>query len=63
MPTNHILDEKTSPVIWEIPCGIKEHAGVVSAVTFGFAIVTALLIVLTSISYSDSEGSNKLKSL
>ncbi|KAI3453378.1 hypothetical protein Pfo_010041 [Paulownia fortunei] len=63
MPNNHILDDKASPVIWEIPCGIKEHAGVVSAVTFGFAIVTSLLIVLTSICYSDSKGSKKLKSL
>ncbi|KAK6146456.1 hypothetical protein DH2020_020325 [Rehmannia glutinosa] len=61
MPVNHISDKKASPVIWEIPCGIKKHAGIVSAVTFGFAIVAAMLIVLTSICYSDSEGSNKFK--
>ncbi|PIN05849.1 hypothetical protein CDL12_21610 [Handroanthus impetiginosus] len=61
MPTNDISDYKGSPVIWDIPCGIKEHATVVSAVIFGFAIVTAVLIVLTSICYSDSQGSNKIK--
>ncbi|XP_057766115.1 uncharacterized protein LOC130986666 [Salvia miltiorrhiza] len=52
IPTNLITDKKASPLIWEIPCGNKEHAAVVSAVTFGFAVSTALLIVWTSISYS-----------
>lgn len=61
MPTNHIPDKKANP-IWEIPCGNKEHAGVVSAITFGFAIATALLIVWTSISYSSSESSHKSRS-
>ncbi|KAG8382508.1 hypothetical protein BUALT_Bualt05G0084600 [Buddleja alternifolia] len=54
-------DKASSPVIWEIPCGIKEHAQVVSAVSFGFAVVAALLIVLASISYSDSTGFDKSK--
>ncbi|KAL6579111.1 hypothetical protein OROMI_009327 [Orobanche minor] len=61
MPNNHMANKKASPVIWEIPCGIKEHAGVVSAVTFGFATVAAMLIVLASLCYSDSKGSDKLK--
>ncbi|XP_042018487.1 uncharacterized protein LOC121766304 isoform X2 [Salvia splendens] len=52
IPTSLIPDEKASPPMWEIPCGNKEHAAVVSAVTFGFAISTALLIVLTSVSYA-----------
>lgn len=52
IPTSLIPDKKASPLMWEIPCGNKEHAAVVSAVTFGFAISTALLIVLTSVSYS-----------
>ncbi|XP_042022744.1 phosphatidylinositol-glycan biosynthesis class X protein-like isoform X1 [Salvia splendens] len=52
IPTSLIPDKKGSPLMWEIPCGNKEHAAVVSAVTFGFAISTALLIVLTSVSYS-----------
>ncbi|KAH6810232.1 hypothetical protein C2S51_023994 [Perilla frutescens var. frutescens] len=61
IPTNHITGKNASRVIWEIPCGNKDHAGVVSAVTFGFAIATALLIVLASVSYSDSESSHKPK--
>ncbi|KAL6566152.1 hypothetical protein OROGR_001767 [Orobanche gracilis] len=61
MPNNHMANKKGSPVIWEMPCGIKEHAEVVSAVTFGFAIVAAMLIVLASLCYSDSKGSDKLK--
>ncbi|GFQ06781.1 phosphatidylinositol-glycan biosynthesis class x protein, partial [Phtheirospermum japonicum] len=62
MPIDHIVpDNKASAVIWDIPCGNKEHAGVVSAVTFGFAIVTAVLIVVTSVCYSRSEGSHNLK--
>ncbi|KAL3645555.1 hypothetical protein CASFOL_010735 [Castilleja foliolosa] len=59
MPIDHIApDNKARAVTWDIPCGNKEHAGVVYAVTFGFASVAAMLIVLTSICYS---GSNRLK--
>ncbi|KAI7994514.1 hypothetical protein LOK49_LG11G02123 [Camellia lanceoleosa] len=42
-------------VVWEIPCGIKERSGVVSVVTFISAIVSAILIVLASIYYSDTQ--------
>lgn len=52
MLKNDDVDYKASPIIWEVPCGIKEHAGVVSAVTFLSAIVSALLIVKTSIYHS-----------
>ncbi|CAA2953736.1 phosphatidylinositol-glycan biosynthesis class X -like [Olea europaea subsp. europaea] len=49
MLTDDSVNYESNPVVWEVPCGIKEHAGVVFAVTFLIAIVTALLIVLTSI--------------
>ncbi|XP_028067560.1 uncharacterized protein LOC114270302 [Camellia sinensis] len=42
-------------VVWEIPCAIKEHSGVVSVVTFISAIVSAILIVVASIYYSDTQ--------
>ncbi|KAL3834939.1 hypothetical protein ACJIZ3_009675 [Penstemon smallii] len=62
MPVNcSSYGDKDSPVIWEIPCGNKEHAGVVSAVTFGCTIGAAFLIVLASICYSDRAVSSKLK--
>ena len=40
-------------VVWEIPCGIEEHSGVVSVVTFISAVLSAFLIVLTFIYYPD----------
>lgn len=52
MGTNPILEKEDSSDIWEIPCGIKEHARIVSVVTFAFAVITALLLVSTSITYS-----------
>ncbi|KAK4416956.1 hypothetical protein Salat_2521100 [Sesamum alatum] len=62
-PTNNISDYKASSLIWEVPCGIREHAGVVSAVTYCFALVSALLIMVTSVCYTDTKGSSKSKSL
>lgn len=38
--------------VWEVPCGNKEHQGIVSVVTFTSAIISASLIVFTSISHS-----------
>ncbi|KAL2539008.1 phosphatidylinositol-glycan biosynthesis class X protein [Forsythia ovata] len=52
MTTNHIVDYKAIPVVWEVPCGIKEHVGVVSAVTFLSAMMSSLLIVSTSMYHS-----------
>lgn len=40
-------------VVWEVPCGKREHAKVVSFLTFVSASLSALLIVLTSIYYSN----------
>ena len=52
MLTGSVNDIETAAV-WEIPCGIEEHSGVVSAVTFISAVLSAFLIVLTSIYYLD----------
>ncbi|KAL2518329.1 hypothetical protein Adt_14576 [Abeliophyllum distichum] len=52
MPINDGVNYTASRVVWEVPCGIEEHAGIVSAVTFLSAIVSALLIVSTSIYHS-----------
>lgn len=48
-------------VLWEVPCGIKEQARVVSVVTFVSAIVSAFLIVLACMCKSDTAGSNGSK--
>lgn len=53
MPTGQITKFDAVPsVVWEVPCGNKEHAGMVSLVTFVSAIVSASVIVLTSIRHS-----------
>ncbi|XAR49413.1 hypothetical protein NMG60_11032616 [Bertholletia excelsa] len=46
-----IVDGESQPVVWEIPCGMKEHSPVVSVVTFISALVSAFSIVLTTIFY------------
>ncbi|KAL3619452.1 hypothetical protein CASFOL_037022 [Castilleja foliolosa] len=61
MLVDQTVVNKDNDVIWDIPCGNKEHAGAVYTVTFGFAIVAVMLIVLTSICYSGSQGSDHLK--
>ncbi|KAK4368783.1 hypothetical protein RND71_012575 [Anisodus tanguticus] len=47
--------------VWEVPCGNREHTKVVSAFTFISAVVSALLIIVASIRYSDNTASNVLK--
>ncbi|KAF8379041.1 hypothetical protein HHK36_028468 [Tetracentron sinense] len=42
-------ESKIGAVVWMIPSGIKAHAGAVSAVTFISALLSTLLIVLSSI--------------
>ncbi|KAG5524226.1 hypothetical protein RHGRI_031032 [Rhododendron griersonianum] len=37
--------DESQSVVWEIPCGITEHSGVVSIVIFVSAVVAAFLIV------------------
>lgn len=61
MPTNDRTGSRTDKVVWRIPSGIRAHAGIVSAVTFLAASISTLLIVLTSIFYSDSKLCNNLK--
>nr|GLL36979.1 phosphatidylinositol-glycan biosynthesis class X protein [Ipomoea trifida] len=56
-------ESKGDEVVWEIPCGDKEHAGIVSAITFMSAILSALLIILVSIYYSGSNDCPDLKQL
>lgn len=48
-------------IVWRIPAGRKAHAEVVSVVTFITAIVSTLLIVLTSIFYSKAIPYKTLK--
>ncbi|CAN4128126.1 unnamed protein product [Withania somnifera] len=47
--------------VWEVPCGNREHTKVVSAFTFISAVVSAFLIIVVSISYSDNAASDVLK--
>lgn len=47
-------------VVWEVPCGKREHTEAVSYVTFISATVSALLIILTSI-YHSNIGCNSMK--
>ncbi|CAN4076274.1 unnamed protein product [Withania somnifera] len=47
--------------VWGVPCGNREHTKVVSAFTFISAVVSALLIIVVSIRYSDNTASNVLK--
>nr|GMD55834.1 phosphatidylinositol-glycan biosynthesis class X protein-like [Ipomoea batatas] len=56
-------ESKADEVLWEIPCGDKEHAGIVSAITFMSAILSALLIILISIYYSGSNDCPDFKQL
>lgn len=61
MPANDRTGSRTDNVVWRIPSGIRAHAGIVSALTFLAASISTLLIVLTSIFYSDSKLCNNLK--
>ncbi|XP_059275643.1 uncharacterized protein LOC132030154 isoform X1 [Lycium ferocissimum] len=47
--------------VWDVPCGNREHTEVVSAFTFISAVVSALLIIVASLRYSDNTASNALK--
>lgn len=38
--------------LWEVRCGSREHMEIVSAFTFFSAVVSALLIIVASITYS-----------
>lgn len=47
-------DSTLGTVVWKIPSGMKAHAGIVSVVTFVAALISAILIAVTSIFYSDN---------
>lgn len=47
--------------VWEVPCGNREHTAIVSAFTFISAVVSALLIIVASVRYSDNTASTVLK--
>ncbi|KAI8546897.1 hypothetical protein RHMOL_Rhmol07G0155100 [Rhododendron molle] len=51
--TGDSAGESQTGIAWDIPCGIKEHNGIVSVVTFVSAVVSALFIVLATVCYSD----------
>lgn len=52
VPTDQGLKYEDGNIVWEVPCGNKDHAKIVSFVTFISAILSALLIVWTSLSSS-----------
>ncbi|KAL5735030.1 hypothetical protein ACOSP7_032891 [Xanthoceras sorbifolium] len=53
IPMSNGAESKIGAAVWRIPSGIKGHGGVVSVVTFISALLLSLLIVLTSIFFSD----------
>lgn len=63
MPTDCSFYCNSAPLVWDIPCGIREHAGFVSIITFISAVVAVLFIVSASVCYSDKSVSDKLKHL
>lgn len=48
-------------IVWRIPSGRKAHADLVSAVTFSAALLSTLVIVVTSLCYSNSRLGKDLK--
>ncbi|KAJ9145641.1 hypothetical protein P3X46_028003 [Hevea brasiliensis] len=52
-PSSDSVETKTSAVVWRIPSGTKIHTGIVSVITFVAAFISTLVIVLTSMFYSD----------
>ncbi|KAF7138680.1 hypothetical protein RHSIM_Rhsim07G0130800 [Rhododendron simsii] len=57
IPTGNSAEESQTGIAWDIPCGIKEHNGIVSVVTFVSAVVSAFFIVLATICNSDIQTS------
>lgn len=54
-------ESSNTTVVWEMPSGIKAHAGVVSVVTFVSAMLLTFVIVLTSVYASGLKLSKNLK--
>lgn len=61
VPTKDRTGSRTDDVVWRIPSGTRAHAGIVSAVTFLAASISTLLIVLSSVFYSDNKLGNNPK--
>ncbi|GAB4834769.1 hypothetical protein Ancab_033037 [Ancistrocladus abbreviatus] len=45
-------DLKPDTVMWNIPSGVKDHARVVSVITFASALLSAMLIIIASVKHS-----------
>ncbi|KAI4314507.1 hypothetical protein L6164_027410 [Bauhinia variegata] len=58
---NDDANPKGADIVWTIPSGRKAHAGLVSTVTFIVALLSTVLIVLTSLSYSNNRQCKDLK--
>ncbi|KAK6947391.1 Glycosylphosphatidylinositol-mannosyltransferase I, PIG-X/PBN1 [Dillenia turbinata] len=60
-PTIESDKGKTDVLVWNVPCGIKAHTGLVTMVTFVSALLSTLFIVLTSFYGSNAEVTKDLK--
>ncbi|VFQ73161.1 unnamed protein product [Cuscuta campestris] len=47
----HTAEPEEVDLVWEIPCGDKDHTEIISAITFISAILSALLIIYVSVYY------------
>lgn len=56
-----IADTNTTPVVWRVPSGNKEHSGLVSAATFTSALLSTLFIVISAIYSSNAHFSYSTK--
>ncbi|CAI9094240.1 OLC1v1029942C1 [Oldenlandia corymbosa var. corymbosa] len=61
VPTNQSVQSEDGRIDWEVPCGNKEHTQIVAVVTFASAVLSAFLIILTSVSYSNFAIASDLK--
>ncbi|KAM5573497.1 phosphatidylinositol-glycan biosynthesis class X protein [Rosa sericea] len=55
-------DSTFGTVVWNIPSGMKAHARIVSVFTFIAALISAILIAVTSIFYSDNSSKHSKES-
>ena len=55
------VDMYDGGIVWRIPSGKKAHSDLVFAVTFSVALLSTLVIVVTSLRYSNSRLSKDFK--
>ncbi|XP_012081055.1 phosphatidylinositol-glycan biosynthesis class X protein isoform X2 [Jatropha curcas] len=60
-PSSDFAESKAGDILWRIPCGTRAHAAIVSAVTFVTAFISTLIILATSLSYSDINFAKSFK--